>query len=180
MIKNTESSYGSIAKFLHWFMAILILFMIALGYLLEQLDMPELYKIHKATGFFILLLAVARLFWRIYNVTPKYTKMPKWMIFSAHFFHYGLYALVIIMALSAFIASNAAHRSVSFLYLFDMPSLFAEKYIDLAKALMKIHEICAILLIAGITAHISVAFYHHYIRKDNVLLRMIPNFLKSK
>ena len=179
MIKNTNESYGSVTKFLHWFMAMAIIFLLAVGYFLEEL---QLYKLHKALGFVILILAVIRLCWRFMNPVPGYDKdMPKLMVFAGHMGHYFLYALMIAMPLSAFIASNAAMKwPVSFIFLFDMPFLWEEKNVGLAKFMMEIHSILAIIFIVIISAHVLAAFYHHFIRKDNILTRMLPKCHKDK
>lgn len=175
MLKNTNDTYGTVAKALHWLMAIAIIMMLIMGYFLEDLKSPEYYKAHKAIGFILLLLAILRLIWRIVNPVPKYdTSMPKIMALLAHLGHYTLYLLMIIMPLSAFIASNAAFRPVSFLYLFDMDSIFSEKNLELAKNMMNIHRFLAVIFIVVIGAHFLAALYHHYVRKDNVLKRILP------
>ena len=180
MLKNTPNSYGSIAKFFHWFIAITLLGLFITGYNLENFGIPMLRKAHKAIGFMILLLVVARLLWRFGNITPTYeASMPKWMILSAHSMHYMLYALMIVVPLAGFIASNAGQYPVSFLFLFDMPSLFASKNPELGKDAMFIHRQAALIFAYAIGAHILAALYHHYIKKDNILKRMIP-FNKGK
>lgn len=181
MLKNTNETYGSVAKFLHWFMAIIIIGMLIFGFFLEDLKDPLFYKIHKAIGFLLLVLVIARIFWRIINPVPSYDKsFPKLLGYLAHLGHYTLYFLMIAMPLSAFIASNANLRPTSFLFLFDMPLLFSEKNQELASFLMKIHGLLALAFIAVIVAHFSASLYHHFYRKDNVLLRMLPNFWQPK
>ena len=181
MISNTENSYGKISKFLHWLMAIMLLCIFTVGYWLEDIGMPIFYKAHKAMGFLILILVVARLLWRFSNKVPNYEvlSMPKWMIMTAHMAHYTLYAFMIIVPLSAFIASNAAQYPVSFLFLFDMPSLFDNKNIELAKNLMWVHIWGAFIFGWLIGAHILAALYHHFIKKDNILIRMLPSCLHN-
>lgn len=179
MLKNTINSYGSVSKFFHWFIAIAIIALLIVGYNLESLRIPILYKIHGAVGFLVLLLVIARLLWRFGNITPTYDQsMPKWMIWAAHAMHYGLYALMIIMPIAGFIHANAEQHPVSFLFLFDMPLLFASENEKIAKLALFIHEIVAYLLILAISAHVLVALYHHYIKKDNILKRMLP-FIKD-
>jgi len=181
MLKNTDTAYGNVSKFLHWFMAITIIIMLGFGFFLEDLKDPLFYKIHKTNGFLLLVLAIIRLFWRIINPVPGYSAdFSKILGYLAHLGHYTLYFLMITMPLSAFIASNSALRPVSFLYLFDMPPLFTEKNQELASFLMKTHGILAYAIIAVISLHFFAALYHHFIRKDNVLLRMLPNFWQPK
>jgi cytochrome b561 len=175
MLKNTANSYGSIAKFFHWFIAITLLCLFISGYNLENLGIATLRKAHKALGFIVLLMVVARLLWRFSNITPVYeSSMQKWMILSAHSMHYMLYALMIIVPLAGFIASNAGQYPVSFLFLFDMPSLFVSKNPELSKDSMFIHKQAALIFVYAIGAHILAALYHHYIKKDGILKRMIP------
>ncbi len=177
MIKNTDQSYGSIAKFFHWFMAIAIICLLAGGFLFDRESFPFLFKAHKTIGFLILTLAIARLLWRFGNIVPSYdNKFPKIMTLAAHSAHYILYALMIMMPLSAFISSNANQYPVSFLFLFDMPSFFSHKDVELAKSMMQIHKFLALVLIFFISVHILAALYHHFIKKDNVLTRMLPSF----
>lgn len=175
MLKNTSSSYGSLSKFFHWFIAIGLLSLFIVGYNLDNFEIPMLKKAHKAIGFLVLLMAIARLLWRFGNITPAYkSSMPKWMILSAHSMHYMLYALMIMVPLAGFIASNAGQYPVSFLFLFDMPSLFASKNLELSKNAMFIHKQAALILAYAIGAHILAALYHHYIKRDDILKRMIP------
>lgn len=181
MIKNTENSYGKMSKFLHWLMAIMLLCVFTVGYWLKDLGMPLLYKAHKAMGFLILILVVVRLLWRFGNKVPNYEglSMPKWMVLAGHMAHYTLYAFMIVVPLSAFIASNAAQYPVSFLFLFDMPSLFDSKNTELARNLMWVHKWGAFIFGWVIGAHILAALYHHFIKKDNILIRMLPfNIMK--
>jgi cytochrome b561 len=180
MLKNTKETYGSLAKALHWLMAILLVCLLTVGFWLQDLGMPILYKVHKTLGFMILLLVIIRMIWKLMNVTPSYDdKLPKLMAFAGHAMHYALYALMFLTPLSAFIASNAAHRPVSFLFLFDLPLLFTDKNIELASKIMELHSVFAASLSWAIAAHVLAAFYHHFIRKDSILIRMLPNLLSS-
>jgi cytochrome b561 len=175
MIKNTVEQYGVVSKIFHWLMALLILFMFVVGFLLDKLKAPLLYDAHKAIGFILLLLAITRLSWKLINQVPSYNKtIPKRVALAAHLFHYFLYALMIAMPLSAFIGSNAEQRPVSFLLLFKMPLLFEHKNIQLAKTMMDIHKTLAIVFVIAISLHVLTALYHHFIRKDNILKRILP------
>jgi len=58
MLKNSIESYGSMTKFLHWFMAILLICLLTVGFFLKDLGMPIAYKIHKTIGFLVLLLVI--------------------------------------------------------------------------------------------------------------------------
>lgn len=178
MLKNTLNSYGSVAKFFHWFIAIVLLGMFISGYNIDNFAIPGLLKAHKAVGFLILLLVVARLLWRFGNIIPTYEpSMPKWMVLAAHSVHYILYALMIVVPLAGFIASNAGQYPVSFLFLFDMPSIFAIKNPELSQDAIFIHKQAVLVFAFIIGAHVLGALYHHYVKKDDILKRIIP-FIK--
>jgi cytochrome b561 len=176
MIKNSQNSYGIVTKTIHWLMAILIICLTIIGFNLKDIGLPLVYKAHKTIGFFILLLVLLRILWRFNNIVPKANEtLPKWMQIAAKATHLSLYILMILVPLSAFIASNAAQYPVSFLFLFDMPLLFDQKNIELAKSAMQIHKLLAFILAWFIALHVSAALYHHFIVKDNTLKRMWKN-----
>lgn len=177
MIKNTDQNYGPIAKLFHWVMGITIICLLIIGFLLENLNYSFLYTAHKALGFLILILVIPRLLWRTNNPVPKYSKdVSKIMLPAANIIHYTFYILMVAIPLSAFIASNAAQHSVSFLFLFDLPSFFDHKDQELAKTLMNIHKLLVWILLPLLGIHICAALYHHFVKKDNIMLRMLPSF----
>src|SRR5580692_601781 len=71
--RNTSTTYGSVAKFFHWLIFILVFFMIILGYFLD--DIPKEYKgsvinVHKWIGLTILTLMILRAAWALTNPKP--------------------------------------------------------------------------------------------------------------
>src|SRR4026208_2133912 len=83
MLRNTPSSYGSVAKLLHWSIVVLIITQLVLG--ISADDLPnglrklELLAWHKSFGMLILMLALVRLAWRYANPRPAPPPvMPPW------------------------------------------------------------------------------------------------------
>ncbi|MCB1404401.1 MAG: cytochrome b/b6 domain-containing protein, partial [Rhodobacteraceae bacterium] len=69
-LANSERSWGWGARALHWIMAVLILFQLALGLRMtvfteDLLARFELTQVHKSWGSVIFALALLRLGWRI-------------------------------------------------------------------------------------------------------------------
>jgi len=100
--RNTETSYGSVAKWLHWLTALLVLVAYLLVLYVEYVLGGEgplrspLIRTHKAIGASILIFVLLRLWWRAKNPTPQLPEsMPKWQVISSHISHYSLYALLI-------------------------------------------------------------------------------------
>src|SRR5260221_689168 len=102
-LKNTLTTYGSITKFLHWLIFILIVGMLTYGYLLE--DVPKnyqglAYNIHKLTGLTILSLMVLRLIWALVNPKPILKFSNSFEKFMERLVHWLLYAVIIMMPLA--------------------------------------------------------------------------------
>ena len=55
--------------------------------------------------------------------------------------------------------------------------MIVEKNDALATQLFAIHRWVGRLVVLIVLVHISAALYHYFIRRDNVLQRMLPRFL---
>ena len=98
MSATNTSRYTAVAIALHWAIAILILFMIWLGWNME--DNETRYQLHKSIGISILILSVARVAWRLMNPPPALpADMKPIEAKASHWVHMGLYILMIAMPL---------------------------------------------------------------------------------
>ena len=176
MLKNTNEMYGNVAKFLHWLIFILLFFMIILGFFLG--DIPKdyqffAYNMHKLTGLTILVLMILRGLWALINIKPALPSdtLP-WQRSLERSVHLLLYFTVLAMPIAGWVGSAAAGRPPR------IGSLALNLPIAPNKALVEtsfqIHYLLAILLITLFCVHVGAALYHHYIRKDQILHRMLP------
>jgi cytochrome b561 len=182
-LMNTQTEYGSISKFFHWFIFSLVVLMICIGFgadygLFTSKEVKhEIVNIHKLMGIFISLLIMVILFWKLINPKPKLSN--HWLTrFAASFMHFFLYLTLIAMTLSGWIMSTAAGKFPDFFgILFPFPGIPSDQ--PLADLAFEAHEYLAWILIVLILLHVSAALKHYYIDKDNVLQRMLP-FRKNK
>ncbi|OGT44052.1 MAG: hypothetical protein A3F42_08730 [Gammaproteobacteria bacterium RIFCSPHIGHO2_12_FULL_37_34] len=175
-IKNTATTYGSVAKFFHWLIFVLLLCMLVFGYFLD--DIPKAYKgvaynIHKLTGLTIFVLMILRAFWAWINPKPKLPATdPSWQRLGARIVHLLLYVVVIAMPLAGWIGSSAAGKPPR------MGDVQLQLPITQSKALTEVafdmHYMLAITIIVLVSLHALAAFYHYFIEKDNILQRMLP------
>ncbi len=177
-LRNTVFTYGIIAKFFHWMMAIAIIGMLAVGlYMIGMEKGPEkmeIYGIHKAVGALILGAVVLRLLWRQMNIVPALPgETSSLERFAAHGTHYLLYFMMLFMPLVGWGMSSAAGYPVSVFGWYTLPSL-VDKSKVWAGTFRELHEYGAYVLIAIIVLHLLAALYHHFIRGDTVLRRMLP------
>lgn len=179
MLKNTRNSYGSISKWLHWMIFLLVSIMLVGGFFME--DLPEsmqsaVYRAHKLTGLCILGLMAFRFIWRLINPTPGYPdSMPTWQKLAALFAHWALYIALFAMPISGWVLSTAAgHPPV--LYGTDIAVAFPGVGLDngFAHMLGNVHEFWAYVILTLLAFHIAASLKHHYVDHDDILKRMMP------
>lgn len=176
MLKNTESSYGAVAKSFHWILFFMLAFSVVAGNFLASMPKgPEKLQaagMHKSFGVIILLLVLVRLAWKLMNPTPKTsngaTPMEEML---AHGMHWLLYALMFAQPLSGILMTQSAGYPVSVFGLFELPILI-DKAPSSAEFLRDAHGMIWILLAISVFGHIGAAMFHHFIRKDGVLRSM--------
>ncbi|MEO8964208.1 MAG: cytochrome b [Gammaproteobacteria bacterium] len=176
MLKNSQTTYGSVAKFFHWLIFLLVLVMIFVGYFMDDVaneaTREDVVNIHKVTGITILCLMALRLLWMLINPKPSLPGTAVWERIAERTVHWLLYAVLIAMPICGWVGSVAAGYIPHFFsFKFALPIPKSKAIDDLA---FSIHNTLAIVIITVVSIHILAALYHHVIKKDNVLLRMMP------
>ena len=180
MIKSTSDSYGFLAKAFHWIIALMIIGMIAVGFVMTAMEPAPtkffIYGLHKATGIVILALVFLRLMWRLYNPSPQLPlELTSWHRRMGKLSPIVLYFLLFLMPISGYILSEAGGYPISVYGLFIVPN-FVEKNSEISKIASLIHEYGAFVFIGILVLHLSAALYHHFVLKNNVLQRMLPSW----
>jgi cytochrome b561 len=178
MLRNTTGSWGSISKTLHWVMALLIFSQIVLGWVAVRWPLSptklNLFVWHKSTGILILALAVLRIGWRLTNVVPALpTSIPSWERMGAHASHLSLYFLMLALPLSGWIINSASNFPLKVFWLFPLPDVVppSKPFQNLAEI---VHLVLFSLFAAVLVVHIAAALRHQFIRRNNLLKRMLP------
>ncbi|NRB40295.1 MAG: cytochrome b [Pseudomonadales bacterium] len=176
MLKNSSTHYGWISIALHWLMALMIFGMFGLGlYMVELTYYDAWYKgsleLHKSLGMLLLLLWMARIIWRVINISPAELPGPRWEQLSGQVMHMALYAVMLLLMLSGYLISTADGLAITVFELLPVPALpwSIENQEDIAG---EIHEILAWLLIVMAAVHALAAIKHQLINKDGGLKRM--------
>ena len=191
-LKNSQHSYGAIAKWFHWVIAFLFLMSYCTVYFrhwFTEEKTPENWialQLHLSVGITVAALVILRIIWRLMNQLPDPEPGPRWAHQAAHLGHYLLYAAMILMPLSGYIGTGV---NTEFFLWFDIPKFEStalyhalvteglglsfeafEKPVDIFhKEIMG--EYLLLFLIFG---HIAAALYHHFIRKDRTIRKMMP------
>ena len=178
MIRNTSSSWGSLARWLHWVLAITIIGMIAYGWWMNHFparaDRFFYRSIHADIGYLVLLLTVLRLAWRGINPTPALPQdTPRWQWIAARISHGALYAATILVAMLGWAHSGARDPNYSNWFgLFHVPQ-FTSPDKAAAAAYEERHIFFAYVLLALIAIHLAAVGWHHFVRRDRVAARMV-------
>jgi len=175
-LKNTSVDYGSLAKALHWLVAIGLFALIYLG--LEQAGMERgdeksrIRFIHSSIATITLILMTIRVIWRFMSESPAYPDdMPGWQRMSSSVVHWGLYIAVFAQLFGGAMMSGTAGRGLPVFGFFSIPVPVAEDR-DAHEWWEEFHEVVWIPIAVLVTVHILAALYNHFIVKNDVLRRM--------
>jgi cytochrome b561 len=177
-LRNTTDTYGALAKLLHWTIVVLIIAQYVIAEAADELpDGIEKLSVltqHKSLGMVVLILAVARIGWKLANRgTPAPVSMPAWQRKAAAASHGLLYLLILAQPLSGWVMSSAANYPVTLFGWFQFPALVAPNH-DLHEGLEELHEVLFYALAIVALLHAAAAVYHHVWMKDDTLRRMLP------
>jgi len=170
--------YTKLAKLFHWLTAAAVIGMLALGWYMTSLElspfMLNLYSWHKWIGICILLMTVLRLIWRFSHPAPPLPdNMPAVLRLGAHLAHVLLYGLLIGLPLAGWIHSSAAGFPVVWFSVVPLPNLVGPSK-QVSDVFSWLHWAGGLLLVALLVAHVGAAIWHHMVKRDDILVRMLP------
>lgn len=173
--------YSPVARRFHWWTVALVAMMVPLGLYMvwrgsaTQFDAltGRLYDVHKIGGFTLLWVVVARLVYRLRNgAPPDEPTLEWWQKAAAHLTHWGLYGMLLLIPLLGWLGVSL-YGARSIFGIVSLPPLAAQNA-PASELVFRLHFWAALLLVAMIGAHVGAAIFHHFIRGDGVLRRMLP------
>lgn len=173
---QVAQSYSTVAKILHWAIAILIVPMLLFGEELMEVEHGSILlpSVHASIGVTVLALSVARLAWRVLHLVPALpVGTSAWEILAVRVVHFLFYVLMIGLPITGWLA---------------VPRFLAEEHVprieafglelpivpDIGLPVGAIHNLGGKIAIALIVLHVLAALKHHFVNRDNVLARMLP------
>ena len=170
-------AYTLTARVFHWVMATLVLFTLPLGVVIAH-DwggplQDQLYDLHRSIGALIIPVVLARLVYRwLHPPSPLAADIPAIQQLAAHTTHWALYALLIVQPFLGWIGTSAYRAPIIVFGLFELPPIWPEDR-GFSDLVLYVHDLIALTIACLLSAHIAAALYHHFVRKDRVLMRMI-------
>lgn len=182
-MKPGTDRYTSTAIALHWMVAALIVGSFVIGLVAVELAVSpqklRLYSWHKWIGVSIAVLALARLGWRLWHPAPALPPgMRRWERRAAAGSHALLYTLLLAVPVTGWLMSSAAGFPVVYFGVLPLPDLVAKDK-ALADTLKLVHYALNKTLLVLVLLHVTAALKHHFVDRDEVLVRMLP-FLKPR
>jgi cytochrome b561 len=168
--------YGPVAIAFHWAMMALVVIVGVLGLLHDawpRRTQAFWINIHALVGLAVWLLIMARLRWRVTHrppdLPPNIGEFMRRLSYAVHLLLYALLLLVPPIGIVTFIYHGRT---------FDFGAFQINTHVHANRAIFQptenVHGYLAYGLFALIGLHVLAALWHHFIRRDGVLLRMWP------
>jgi len=170
--------YTRTAVWLHWLLGIALLGQITFGFMLDEIApratpaRSGVINLHKSFGIVLGLLIVARLCWRLTHAPPPWpTAMGAMERRAAQMVHVALYVCMVLMPLSAYVASNFSKFGITF---FGMPwPPWGPPLPSVYAFFNGVHVTTAVVFSVLIAGHVLAALKHAWVDRDGVFARML-------
>ena len=178
--QDVVQRYSNVTVAFHWITVALVLFQAYLGFRFGLSEpgpaRDDVFIWHKTMGVIILLLTLARLFYRWRNPPPPFPpELPTWERIAAVWNHRLFYILLIAMPIVGLVAVSgyANGPTTPLLGGIEIPVIpgVSRETGDVAG---EMHEIAAFLLVALILMHAGAALKHQFVDRWRGSTRMPP------
>jgi cytochrome b561 len=171
-----QAHYTTVAVILHWLIALALIGQIGFGWFLDSVPRGTparsfYVNLHKSTGLTLAVLIIARLVWRVAHRPPPLPAfMRPWERSAAQWSHAALYACMIGMPLSGYIASNYSKYGVKLFNVLTLPP-WGTNDAHIYSIFNGTHVVLSYAFVALIAFHVLAAL-KHAVAKDGVFSRM--------
>jgi len=186
------ASYDPVTKTVHWVIAgaFLVMFLTAFAMgsdadLFDPAMRKAIYTTHKTTGFFILCLMLFRVFWGHHSPPPSLgmERFPRWQAIAARFVHDSLYTLALVTPFIGWALVSMGPYGLKLFGVIEIPPVPAMDFFkgseEMKDFVSEFHETLATILACLLVVHVGATFLHHFVDRDEILLRMTPKCTHS-
>ncbi len=177
-VRNSSEGYGAVAMTLHWAVVVLVVCAWLTGQFGDALPRGPQREagefIHIFLGLSILVLAAARVAWRVTDPPPpEDNALGRWSAWAARGTHWLLYTLLVAAPVVGIAVQFARGRGLPVFGLFEIASPWVADR-SFAHDVKEVHELLANALLILVGLHAAAALLHHYVLQDRTLIRMLP------
>ncbi|MDS7594423.1 cytochrome b [Agrobacterium tumefaciens] len=161
-------------RILHWIVALLVFLTwplgLMIGFVKDEVKL-DFYLVHESLGFLVFWFMLLRIGARLSQSAPPIVGTALERV-AAHTVHGLIYIFLIIMPVSGFLATNAHGFPLQWFGVMPIWSPMG-KSPEIAPTLSAIHEWSAWIVLALFALHILAVIFHHLIRRDSTLYRIL-------
>ncbi len=173
------TSYGAAARFFHWLTVALLSAIIPIG--LVMADLPRgllqdtLFVTHESLGLTVLGLTLARLLWRLTHRPPPPSRdLHPFEVRASGRVHALLYVILLAMPVTGYLFVTYSGIGLYYFGLVRMPALVSPDK-PTGEWFLAVHVALQWAIYGLALMHIGAALHHFFVRRNDVLLRMIPS-----
>jgi len=134
----------------------------------------QLMVVHQQAGLFVLIALAVRLLARLRGGIMRHEHVEHPLVrLAATLAHIALYGVLLGLPLLGVAVCQASAMKLSVFGLVPVPVVMGDDP-DLAAMLADNHVLAAWAMLGLLCAHIGAVVWHHFIRRDRVLLAMLP------
>lgn len=170
------TDYDNVAIALHWATAFFVFANFLLAQTWDWFEKPTrvlMQSTHMSFGVLLTAVIVARLVWRLIPGHQVSSIEAGWVRLASKATHYLLYTLLVLEAALGFGFRWGGGRPMAF-FGTGIPPLIGELGRPVRHVMHDLHEWIGWAIVIIALAHAAAALYHHYVLKDRVLRRMLP------
>jgi cytochrome b561 len=177
IIHAAMPGYSLPARALHWITAAIVISMIPIGIVMaNKLAGPLqdfLFDLHRSLGATLIPIVAIRIVYRYaHRAPPLPADIPSVQQFAAFANHYALYFLLLVQPFIGWIATSAYPAPIPIFGLFQLPPIWRPDR-PFSESMFFVHRMIGLTIAFLVVIHIAAALYHHFVRRDDILLRMI-------
>lgn len=176
---GSAAVYSKPARRFHWWTAALVAIQAPVGFYMVYRGpglkiwdevTNGLYNAHKLMGILIFVLVLTRLGYRLAQGAPAdEPSIEPWQKAAAHATHWSLYLLLLLVPILGYIGISL-YPALD-VFGIPLPSVTSADQSAAARVFF-LHWVGVVLILLLLSAHVSGALFHYFIRRDGVLQRM--------
>jgi cytochrome b561 len=173
--------YDAVARTFHWSIVVLVLVTMPIGIAMNDLVaegplQDTLYVVHESIGVTIFCLMLLRLAWRLgRGAPPPSADLSRFEMLLSRSVHALLYLVLLAMPITGYLLVVAGGYPLSYFALFPVPRLVGKDE-PLSQLAETGHLAMQWVIYALVAMHAAAALHHHFIRRNDVLRRMLPRW----
>jgi len=176
---KVSERYNSLAKWLHWLIALGMIYTFGIGWIMTGLvgispTKLKYFSWHKWAGVTIFVLALVRILWHLARPPrPLPASVTGLQRLLSQLMHQLLYLATLLVPATGYLYSLAAGYPIVYLGLIELPVFFGRSP-AWAEPLRLAHAWSSYAMAAAVLGHAAAALLHHFYYRDGVLADMLP------